>query len=641
MNIITIEELAKEIGCEWRAVCDAAWALGRRVRFEPTDAVTDGDVPAIWTKVVGKGLFGKELRRIDELKRQEWEQKLQWEQQQEWRFGCRLIILAPCPDMSIQSSALPKSDLIDTAKYWRTGDVPKQISMIPPLPENELENEESFSEFLARAARWQRHPIQVITTHAGIVYLQDIKIEKCDVGIRLWLESVTVFGRNKLCRFIRRLNRDEHAYIEKDGFCHYIPAFCEWQEEWKYEDEWYWAWKSIKNIYSHPIVPVFSSWYTGNLKNAFQKRGFHFDAWKLFNETRQKRQGGHTFFIFLRYLYHIMKYPAFEILVKSGFNVDWSIDNFSQLNSNAANLRDIFGLNIREIREIRKQLFSGSSIAIYKEFKEKWTPITLAMAEFFSGELDPKRGWVEMDPINSKKMDPINSKWKNAYDFMELFAELTGFDPGKFLAWLYRDKMHIHDYLDYLNECLTLGLDIKNRDVVAPKHPMEAHRRTSMIVAQQRARELEAQRRQRLVSQDEQIAKAIRRNIPAVLVNGAFESGVYRATVARGNADLIAESMALGHCVGTGDYADAMSRGSSFIFFVRRRESPDAPFFTMELSPDFRILQLRGRFNCDPPLDVSAFANEFTAWLRRQEKPRRCERRLGRPVGDGGIKRAV
>ena len=76
--------------------------------------------------------------------------------------------------------------------------------------------------------------------------------------------------------------------------------------------------------------------------------------------------------------------------------------------------------------------------------------------------------------------------------------------------------------------------------------------------------------------------------------------------------ELIAEGAALHHCVG--GYADRMADGESAIFFIRRLEEPDRPYYTLELV-NRRVIQCRTRHNesYEQTPTVLDFVNE---WLR-------------------------
>ena len=62
--------------------------------------------------------------------------------------------------------------------------------------------------------------------------------------------------------------------------------------------------------------------------------------------------------------------------------------------------------------------------------------------------------------------------------------------------------------------------------------------------------------------------------------------------------DLFEEGRKLNHCVGS--YADRISEGKTCICFVRKKEEPDQPYFTVEVSPfEERVRQIHGLSNRD------------------------------------------
>jgi hypothetical protein len=80
--------------------------------------------------------------------------------------------------------------------------------------------------------------------------------------------------------------------------------------------------------------------------------------------------------------------------------------------------------------------------------------------------------------------------------------------------------------------------------------------------------------------------------------------------VPRDTQEIKNEGAALHHCVGT--YVDRVAKGQTHIFFVRRVEEPDTPYFTMEYN-NGRVIQCRGNHNCGMPASVKALeADERT-----------------------------
>ena len=84
------------------------------------------------------------------------------------------------------------------------------------------------------------------------------------------------------------------------------------------------------------------------------------------------------------------------------------------------------------------------------------------------------------------------------------------------------------------------------------------------------------------------------------------------------------EGAALDHCVGTD--GDRVAKGQTHIFFVRRVEEPDTPYFTMEYN-NGRVIQCRGNHNCGMPASVKAFVAAFEKLMKEREE--KMERKCG------------
>lgn len=79
-------------------------------------------------------------------------------------------------------------------------------------------------------------------------------------------------------------------------------------------------------------------------------------------------------------------------------------------------------------------------------------------------------------------------------------------------------------------------------------------------------------------------------------------------------ADIKAEGKALHHCVGT--YTGKVAEGKTMILFVREKEEPDKPYFTMEYK-DGKVIQCRGMRNCAMTDDVKKLVKEFEEKMER------------------------
>jgi hypothetical protein len=304
--------------------------------------------------------------------------------------------------------------------------------------------------------------------------------------------------------------------------------------------------------------------------------------------------------VFLRWCEYFLKYPAVELLMKSGFSplVSAGVEDQSfhgAVNLHAHDLRRALGLTRNEIDEARECLIGLYGLAFYKKMRGRNDSIPMAVAEEYGdrGEFRSKGTCVM-----TKDMTRI---------------QRTGIPLGVVLSYLYktatkkRSPLLLSDYADYLSECEELGLDLTDKKVLVPKDLREAHERTGATVAELRAKEQAAAYLTGLRGFDDLVAP--------------FASGSLMVRTAESAAEVVQEGNVLHHCVGS--YLGRVARGECAIMLIREADRPDEPFYTLELSRDGRVSQVRGKYNCQTTVEVDAFVEEFKTTLKNRMKPRR------------------
>lgn len=133
-------------------------------------------------------------------------------------------------------------------------------------------------------------------------------------------------------------------------------------------------------------------------------------------------------------------------------------------------------------------------------------------------------------------------------------------------------------YRDYIQECEQLNLDLTQKEILFPPDLRAAHERTMAQVSFEKNK-----------AEQEKFQKAVER-----LEKYAWNSAGLLIRPARAQQELSAEGEALHHCVG--GYIQRMAAGSTAIFFIRREEEPDKPYFTLELR-DKAVVQCRTDHN--------------------------------------------
>lgn len=182
------------------------------------------------------------------------------------------------------------------------------------------------------------------------------------------------------------------------------------------------------------------------------------------------------------------------------------------------------------------------------------------------------------------------------------------------LRYLERQKSDITMLLDYWNMARREGLDLRDEHVQLPKSLKREHDR--LVEAERIARNEEEKRREQ--AEIEKRRPAFEKAV-APLEAWAWEDAGICIRPVRTEEELIDEGRALHHCVGT--YGEIVARGDSCIFFIRRTDAPDKPWFTLQVElKTVKELQNHGLRNCAPTKEVQEFVDRWLERIRRMKR---------------------
>lgn len=173
------------------------------------------------------------------------------------------------------------------------------------------------------------------------------------------------------------------------------------------------------------------------------------------------------------------------------------------------------------------------------------------------------------------------------------------------------DFLGVQLLLDYWNMCEALGMDLSDKHVRFPRDLCLAH---DQVMGRQRE------------WKNELLDEKFRERAEA-LEKFSFRWNGLIIRAASSQQELNEEGEQLSHCVGT--YGEKHASGKSAIFFIRRVDEPEDPFFTLELDEvKLEVLQNRGKCNCARTEEVKKFEAMWMEWIRAG-----CRRdKDGRPV---------
>lgn len=156
-------------------------------------------------------------------------------------------------------------------------------------------------------------------------------------------------------------------------------------------------------------------------------------------------------------------------------------------------------------------------------------------------------------------------------------------------------------YVDYLNMSERLELDT----ILYPDNLENAHDQLVELINDQKNKKqlAEASKKDRAIEKVyEKIAKKF-----------SFADEKYILRPAKSNVEIVREGQIQHICVGAGNYTEKMLRGKSYILFLRQQSAPDKPYYTVEITPEYEIIQRHGKYNKEHEerIEVDAFLNQF------------------------------
>lgn len=239
---------------------------------------------------------------------------------------------------------------------------------------------------------------------------------------------------------------------------------------------------------------------------------------------------------------------------------------------------EAFGWSFKDIKEIAKVAYKLNKVLSYTGFS------LTKVRNYIAKQL-------EAEKENSLK---LNKPWS----YIE--------SP---VSWL------IGDYCDYLEQVRYFNLDMADTAVSTPHNMLKAH----TALTEQRAaleeerRRLEMQKRAEKMAKEAEEEEKTFQKLVKFRKSFAYTSGDLFCRAAASAEELVNEGMALSHCVG--QYAKRYYKGETNIVFIRKKEEPDKPYYTVEVANDGHIVQVRGFKNCAPTDDVKQFMEEYKAYI--------------------------
>lgn len=168
-----------------------------------------------------------------------------------------------------------------------------------------------------------------------------------------------------------------------------------------------------------------------------------------------------------------------------------------------------------------------------------------------------------------------------------------------------------NDWLDYIRWCAQLKYNLKDMYVLLPPNFGKAHDR--VMKEYQAFKDEQERKRQAEMEKLIKEALAAAENLPAMMM----KSKGLMIILPKNGEEIKEEGRVLHHCVGT--YVERVAKGETMILFVRKESEPNVPYFTLEYR-DGKVVQCRGRNNCDMTKEVKAFVKAFERKMQPEDE---------------------
>ncbi|MCL2630805.1 MAG: PcfJ domain-containing protein [Firmicutes bacterium] len=294
-----------------------------------------------------------------------------------------------------------------------------------------------------------------------------------------------------------------------------------------------------------------------------------------------------------RWLYMCLKYPQMELLIKAelyNLSLDF-LKRSTVLNMNGKTPKEICGLATKEdIKFATKFNLNARQVRAYNYVKlwKKNEPSIPAID--FMDTYITHFGRNDTLPISEEKL----------YNYY--LAQNGKYLPHNF----------IRDYLDYIRAVIYLKMNVDDTKVKTPNDFKYSH---DIFIA--RAEEL---RRINLQKQEKNRKAKEKRNFKKLIAEYAkklpYADSRFLIAVPATPKAIKEEGEMQGHCVGS--YIGRVAKGTSIILFLRKTTKPEIPFYTIELSEEFQLVQCRGKGNIAMPENVEKWLNRYVKRIQNQ-----------------------
>ena len=298
-----------------------------------------------------------------------------------------------------------------------------------------------------------------------------------------------------------------------------------------------------------------------------------------------------------------MDYEGFSgSLIADYNNCIVGIANMQNTEKGKAN--SLLGISVKN----RKKFFENNNIPVYDRAALLNAHCKATKAKAFQNGIDQnvylKNKQLEND-TNSRNIEENTNPLLNICQIRHYLvkqSEKSGDDISHVLqVWN-----------DYLSMAKRLGMDIHDSIIYRTRDLQLRHKEAVLKIEEMkrgiRRRELEEK------------YVGFQKHLIDLKEKYEFSDGEYQVIAPKSIDDILYEGDTLHHCVNKTDtYFDRIVSKESYILFLREKENPKVPFYTLEVEPDGTIRQKRAEFNRQNK-DIDKVTSFLTLWQKEIQK---------------------
>ncbi len=299
-------------------------------------------------------------------------------------------------------------------------------------------------------------------------------------------------------------------------------------------------------------------------------------------------------------------YPIAEIAAKSKSTtiqrivqdrLCYDISYLDIVNWKAKKPKDFLKISLNELKEFEQRsnkAYSLKTLEVFARHKKKGEKLSFDLCQYECNLMNYDYNYKEIMKIidikmlwNYKKRQQKNGTWKGERTYL--------------------------DYLDHAQKC---GYDLAQSNILYPRDIQQAHDDAvaNWQIVRAEAEKKEAEREALKYGYPERYKKLCKKY--------AFEYGDLTIVVPKLASEIIDEGRILQHCVG--GYASRHIQGKTTILFLRHKNEPEKPYYTIEIDEgERRLIQCHGfknEWENKKAEEVKAFEKEFAKFIKSPKK---------------------